>query len=387
MDLRRRTTQGLAGTGAFLIVAGLSLGGAVAVAAPGPAAEDKTTESSSEKKNRSEKKSSKSKKSTTTTSADAGNPDDSTRSNDTTESTEGESTGSTGSTGSNRSTGSPSTTATTRPAAMTATTASGSGGGPSGPSDGSGPAEPASSGSGGTYDGRPITATEDDSTTTTIDDGRGSESPPSGRKPAARSGSGGGAGLPPGIYPVEPGTRTAGSPAPGGPSQTPAAPVEANPPVVVTETTAAGEATTSTTSAGAAAGTAEGVTPTDTEVRGADAVQEESPAPASRRSRQLSQTGDGTRRLLLLGGMALLAGAVVVGFTGRQCGRSGAPPPAAAGPPRTRRLGGRHPARPGQAGTGPEQARVQRRELLRRRTRSLIGVGPIENASRIFRSR
>ncbi|HYH49139.1 MAG TPA: hypothetical protein VEG38_06290 [Acidimicrobiia bacterium] len=123
--------------------------------------------------------------------------------------------------------------------------------------------------------------------------------------------------MPPGIYPVDPDARTAGSPAPGGTSQTPASPVPANPPIVVTETTAAGAATTSTTTA-AAAGTADGAaTSPDTEVRGANAVQEESPAPASRRSQQLSQTGDSTRRLLLFGGVVLLIGAVVVGFTGR----------------------------------------------------------------------
>ena len=38
MDLRRRILHALAGTGALLIVAGLSVGGGVAVADPGPGA-------------------------------------------------------------------------------------------------------------------------------------------------------------------------------------------------------------------------------------------------------------------------------------------------------------------------------------------------------------
>jgi hypothetical protein len=86
-----------------------------------------------------------------------------------------------------------------------------------------------------------------------------------------------------------------------------------NPPIVVTETQPA-QQTTSSTATAAEGGTA---TSPDSEVRGANQVQEEAPAPAARRSRQLGQTGDGTRRLILFGGVALLIGAVVVGFTGR----------------------------------------------------------------------
>jgi hypothetical protein len=52
----------------------------------------------------------------------------------------------------------------------------------------------------------------------------------------------------------------------------------------------------------------------DSEVGGT--VTDPTPAPA-RSSQQLSQTGDGTRRLMILGGVALLLGALVIAFTGR----------------------------------------------------------------------
>ena len=39
---------------------------------------------------------------------------------------------------------------------------------------------------------------------------------------------------------------------------------------------------------------------------------------SERSSQQLGQTGDGTRRLIIFGGVALLMGAVVVAFTGRE---------------------------------------------------------------------
>jgi hypothetical protein len=99
------------------------------------------------------------------------------------------------------------------------------------------------------------------------------------------------------------------------PVESAGAPVLPNPPIVVTETQPAQQTTSST----AAAATADGDTATspDSEVRGANQVQEEAPAPAARRSRQLGQTGDGTRRLILFGGVALLIGAFVVGLTGR----------------------------------------------------------------------
>ena len=50
---------------------------------------------------------------------------------------------------------------------------------------------------------------------------------------------------------------------------------------------------------------------------GAELERGDSPAPARRSGAQLGQTGDGTRRLLLLGGVAMLLGAVVIAFTGR----------------------------------------------------------------------
>jgi hypothetical protein len=54
----------------------------------------------------------------------------------------------------------------------------------------------------------------------------------------------------------------------------------------------------------------------DPGVSGTELERGESPAPV-RRSQQLSQTGDGTRRLVLVGGAALLLGALVVAFAGR----------------------------------------------------------------------
>jgi hypothetical protein len=52
----------------------------------------------------------------------------------------------------------------------------------------------------------------------------------------------------------------------------------------------------------------------DSEVGGTET--DRTPAPA-RSSGQLSRTGDGTRRLMILGGVALLIGALVIAFTGR----------------------------------------------------------------------
>jgi hypothetical protein len=307
MDLRRRTTQGLAAAGALLIVVGLSLGSGVAVAAPGPEAAGppdavKATNTSSDTSDPSSdkprKKDRKSKKSTSTTSSDAtdsGSGDSG--SGDSGSGTSG-STESTVSTATTATTTAPSTvttatatTVTTRPTATSAptTTATTSN----------------SNGAGGTYDGKPISAAEDDdSTTTTFDDGRDADSPAPARRPAARDGSD----LPPGIYPVGPGARTANSPAPSS-TPAPAQPVMPNPPIVVTETQPAAQTTSSTAAAGA--------TEPSPELRNANQVQEEAPAPVAPKARQLGQTGDGTRRLVLFGGVALLLGAVVVGFTGR----------------------------------------------------------------------
>jgi hypothetical protein len=98
--------------------------------------------------------------------------------------------------------------------------------------------------------------------------------------------------------------------------------------VVAAETQPAQD-TTSTT---AAPGASDPVTKTlpDSDVGGTVTDRGGSPAPA-RRSQRLGETGDGTRRLIILGGVALLIGAVVVAFTGRDEPQTRA---VAAGPPR-----------------------------------------------------
>jgi hypothetical protein len=92
---------------------------------------------------------------------------------------------------------------------------------------------------------------------------------------------------------------------------------------VAAETQPAG-ATTSTT---AEAGTSDPVTKTlpDSNAGNTGSDPGVSPAP-TRRNGQLGETGDATRRLIILGGVALLVGAVVVAFTGRD-----EPRPATAG--------------------------------------------------------
>jgi hypothetical protein len=56
------------------------------------------------------------------------------------------------------------------------------------------------------------------------------------------------------------------------------------------------------------------------DVGGTETDRGVTPAPA-RSGKQLGQTGDGTRRLILLGGVAMLLGAVVVAFAGRETPR------------------------------------------------------------------
>jgi hypothetical protein len=73
--------------------------------------------------------------------------------------------------------------------------------------------------------------------------------------------------------------------------------------------TSSSTAVAATAEPATAAESSGGVSGTETERGGA------SPA---RHSRQLGQTGDGTRRLIIFGGVALLLGAMVVGFTGRE---------------------------------------------------------------------
>jgi len=68
----------------------------------------------------------------------------------------------------------------------------------------------------------------------------------------------------------------------------------------------------------AAAGNSEPVTEPAPASSVSGAGSERGEAGAVRQSRQLGATGDGTRRLMLFGGVALLLGAVVVAFTGRE---------------------------------------------------------------------
>ncbi|HVW32491.1 MAG TPA: hypothetical protein VHL53_08135, partial [Acidimicrobiia bacterium] len=60
--------------------------------------------------------------------------------------------------------------------------------------------------------------------------------------------------------------------------------------------------------------------PADTDVSGAEVNQDPAPAPTpapARKAARLGDTGDSTRRLVILGGVALLIGALVVAFSGR----------------------------------------------------------------------
>jgi hypothetical protein len=97
-----------------------------------------------------------------------------------------------------------------------------------------------------------------------------------------------------------------------------------------------------TTSTTGEAGISDPVTKTlpDSDVSGTGTDPGVSPGP-TRRSSQLGATGDGTRRLIILGGLVLLIGAVVVAFTGRDEPVAVAPsaPPAPGRPRRGRRPG------------------------------------------------
>ncbi|HYT39874.1 MAG TPA: hypothetical protein VEN99_10205, partial [Acidimicrobiia bacterium] len=81
-----------------------------------------------------------------------------------------------------------------------------------------------------------------------------------------------------------------------------------------------------TTSTTAGAGVSEPATSPPADAGATETDRGVTPAPA-RHGNQLGQTGDGTRRLVILGGVALLVGAVVIAFTGRD-----EPLPAAVGP-------------------------------------------------------
>jgi len=301
MDLRRRTTQALAGAGTFLIVTGLSLGGGVAVASSDPATGSSlspakvTTASSGKKPGKTGSKDDrKARRSTSTTAGDTSGTDPST-----TETSAPVATTATTATTTPPATSVPPTTA----AAATSTTSTAT----------TAPAEPAPAGFTGQYNGgQPYQATEapeDESSTSTAPAGRTAGA----TKPASRSGSG----LPPGIYPADPGSKTADSPAPATASApTPLTPVVPLPnPVAPAESVPDGETTTSSVAPAAADAGGSADAP-GAAVRSANQTSGESPAAV--RSRQLGQTGDGTRRLIILGGIVLLAGALVVAFAGRE---------------------------------------------------------------------
>ena len=326
MDLRRRFIHALASTGAFLIVVGLSVGGGVAVAVSDPSAQPpadaaKTTASSSEGKS-SDDKSSDSKSSDRKSSKDrksksgrgGGDSADRSSSADSTGDSGSDDSTATSATTTPRSAPTSTTTATTRPTATTATTA------PPRPATTAPPTtastapattETTSAETTGQYDGgSPYSAAEaptDDSTSTTT------STVPVGRTakaPASRSG----AGLPPGIHPVGPGTNTPNSsnaPATNAAPVTPVVPLPA--PVAPAES----QRSVPTSSPAAAAGTSDPATATEpgSEVSGTETERGDT---AARSSQELVKTGDATRRLIIFGGVALLMGAVVVAFTGRE---------------------------------------------------------------------
>jgi hypothetical protein len=311
MDLRRRTSQALAGAGAILIVGSLSFGGGVALAEPGPAGpsaeRDKATTSSSDPKS---SKGRKSKGDSDKSKSDGDRTDKTgTATTDTTRGDRSTGTTATSTTATTVPTATTRPTPTTRPTATTATTR------PSTTATTSPQTAP--------QQVEPGTGQSTDTTT----------APPN--RPAARSGSD----LPPGMYPVGPGPKSVGStPAPTIAAAPNAAVAPPSTPVTVAETQPA-EGTTGTT---ADAGVSDPVVtkwPPDTDVSGTEQERGDSPAPA-RRSAQLGETGDGTHRLILLGGVAMLLGAVVVAFTGRDRPRPDSADSVPAGPayrPRPRR--------------------------------------------------
>lgn len=357
MDLRRRTTKVLAGAGALLVVTGLSFGGGVAVAEPGPAAQppadakapdaeanvaapdDKSSDDkSSDKDGKSSGRKGKGRKgksgSGSTDSgdnaSDKGSSDNGSNDpagSDTTDASGGS--GSSGSTVTSATTAPPRTppstsTPTTRPTTApptTATTTPPTTASTAPPTTDTTSAEPTA----GQYNGgEPYQATEvpteESSTTTTTPPGKKAKAP------ASRSGSGSGSGLPPGIHPADPGNdpgnNTADpasnpsyrSPSPAG-APAPASPTD---PASNSVTPAQSQRTLPTSSPAASGGVSdpgETVPAPAAEVSGTET--ERGDAGAARHSKELVRTGDATRRLILFGGFALLMGAVVVAFTGR----------------------------------------------------------------------
>jgi len=124
-----------------------------------------------------------------------------------------------------------------------------------------------------------------------------------------------GAGQAPEVRLFDPGDQPAGS-SPGPAAQS--VPVTPGAPVPAPVATAKSQPSQPNGSPAAAGGNSEPVTEPSpaSEVSGAGSERRE--AGAARQGRQLGATGDGTRRLMLFGGVALLLGAVVVAFTGRE---------------------------------------------------------------------
>ena len=209
-------------------------------------------------------------------------------------------------------------TATTRPTATTAPPTTATTTPPTTAGTEPAPAEttPAESGSqsNGQYNGAPYQATEvpaDESTTTTLGPGRG------GKVPVARSGS-----SQPGADPSDPSdpantpNYSSSVPAARSASSTPAGPLPA--PVATAESHPSQPAANPATAAGSGGVSSEPATEPApaSEVGGAET--ERGSAGAAERGGELVFTGDGTRRLMLFGGVAMLLGAVVIAFTGRE---------------------------------------------------------------------
>ena len=359
MDLRRRTIHALAGTGALLIILGLSVGGGVAVADPGPsaqavsdaakvntAASDGTSsdDKSSDKKSpdrKSKRRRSKSDSGGTgsTDSSNSTDPNSGNRSDDSTD-TSATTTPPSTATPTTRPTPSTRPTATTAPP-TTATTAAPTTASTQPATTGTTTAEPTA----GQYNGGepPYQATEaptdESSSTTTAPPTRKAQAPAS--RSGSGSGPGSGSGLSPGIHPIGSGDSGSdpGDPADSGDSsRTPAGVPTGSPtyPPSNTVVPAQSQPNGPTTGARAASG---GVSDPATATAPAAEVSgtgtEQVDPGATRHSQKLPRTGDGTRRLILFGGFALLMGAVVVAFSGRE-NPALATTAIPAGPPRRR---------------------------------------------------
>ena len=220
----------------------------------------------------------------------------------------------------------------------------------------------------------------------------GRRAPPTGRRPARARG------LPPGIYPVGPGPKSVGStPTPTiAPAPIAAGRAPSQPGGGVRDAARRGHDRHHRPTP-ASPTRSRTTLPADSDVGGTELDRGDSPAPGPPQRPQLGQTGDGTRRLSSSGGVAMLARRRRRGLhrPGPAPGRPSPaqPPPGRPHRPRPRReLDGWEesvPLAPAKRELARHRLGMSARRLRasRRRTRSLIGVGPIENASRIFRSR